>query len=236
MRRIISCGAEIAAAPALARPPLALPLREPATMAPAPSSMAMIIWVCARAICSRIFARWPPARCPVSCASTPMIWFGVSDCSTAPWLTKMRRPSATKALKAPSLRMTIWMFCFSSPAARRIGRVYSRSNCSDSVSLITRRPRSCSAHAGTTGATMSAAAVARAVSFETFLRIARRSNIQVFVIGGGRHPGYALTNGGIRLVWGTKRNSRYRCWKRHLETAQRGWCRPRAGAMFRLSW
>ena len=84
MRRITSCGAAIAAAPALARPLLLLPLRAPATMAPAPSSMAMIIWVCACASCSRILARWPPARWPVSCASTPMIWFGVSDCIIAP--------------------------------------------------------------------------------------------------------------------------------------------------------
>ena len=57
-----------------------LPLRAPATMAPAPSSIAMIIWVCACASCSRILARWPPARWPVSCASTPINWFGVSDC------------------------------------------------------------------------------------------------------------------------------------------------------------
>ena len=49
----------------------------------------------------------------------------------------MRRPSATKALKTLSLMITIWMFCFSRPAARRIGRVYSRSNCSASVSRIT---------------------------------------------------------------------------------------------------
>ena len=52
-----------------------------------------------------------------------MIWFGVSDCIIAPELTKMRRPSATKALKTRSLMITIWMFCFSRPAARRIGRV-----------------------------------------------------------------------------------------------------------------
>ena len=57
MRRIISCGADIAAAPALANPLLLLPPLAPATMAPAPSSMAMIIWVCARDICSRILAR-----------------------------------------------------------------------------------------------------------------------------------------------------------------------------------
>ena len=33
-----------------------------------------------------------------SVASTPMIWFGVSDCINAPLFTKMRRPSATNAL------------------------------------------------------------------------------------------------------------------------------------------
>ena len=59
------------------RPLLLLPPRAPATIAPAPSSMAMIIWVCACASCSRSFDRWPPAIWPVSCASTPMIWFGV---------------------------------------------------------------------------------------------------------------------------------------------------------------
>ena len=72
------------AAPALDRPLLLPPLFAPATIAPAPSSMAMIIWVWACAICSRILARWPPARWPVSCAITPMIWFGVSDCRIAP--------------------------------------------------------------------------------------------------------------------------------------------------------
>ena len=35
---------------------------------------------------------------PVSCASTPMIWFGVLASISAPALTKMRRPSITKAL------------------------------------------------------------------------------------------------------------------------------------------
>ena len=79
-----SCGALIAAAPALVRPLLLLPLLAPATIAPAPTSMAMIIWVCACANCSRILARWPPAKWPVSCASTPMIWLGVSDFISAP--------------------------------------------------------------------------------------------------------------------------------------------------------
>ena len=32
----------------------------------------------------RIFDRWPPARWPVSCASTPISWFGVVDCISAP--------------------------------------------------------------------------------------------------------------------------------------------------------
>ena len=85
MRRIISWGPVIAAAPASARPELPVPPREaPATIAPAPSSIAMIIWVWACASRSRNLERWPPARCPVSCASTPISWFGVSDCRIAP--------------------------------------------------------------------------------------------------------------------------------------------------------
>ena len=116
------------------------------------------------------------------------------------------------------------MFCFSSPAARRIGRVYSRSNCSDSVSLITAQAAFLLCARRDDRRNDERCRRGEGGQFRTFLRIARRSNIQVFVIGGGSDPGYALTNGGIRLVWGTKRNSRYRCWKRHLETAQRGWC------------
>ena len=42
---------------------------------------------------------------PVSCASTPMIWFGVCDSISAPALTKMRLASITKALKLRSLMM-----------------------------------------------------------------------------------------------------------------------------------
>ena len=37
--------------------------------------------------------------CPVSCASTPITWFGVSASISVPALMKMRRPSATNALK-----------------------------------------------------------------------------------------------------------------------------------------
>ena len=47
-----------------------------ATIAPTPSSIAMIDCVCACASCWRIATRWPPAMWPVSCASTPMISFG----------------------------------------------------------------------------------------------------------------------------------------------------------------
>src|SRR3977135_4047850 len=116
-------GAAPPATPPFARRLLLLPPLVPATIAPAPSSIAMIICVCACASCSRSLARWPPAKWPGSCASTPMIWFGLSDCISAPWFMKIRRPSATKALKPLSLRITTWMFCFSRPAARRIGRV-----------------------------------------------------------------------------------------------------------------
>ena len=109
----------------------------------------------------------------------------------------MRRPSATKALKTLSLMITIWMFCFSRPAARRIGREYSRSNCSASVSRRTGGPLCC-ASAGTGAATRAAAAIT-AVSFEALLRGAMRSGMKGFfgrslVIGGGRNRIYALTN------------------------------------------
>ena len=83
----------------------------------------MIDCVVADAIASRMRAKCPPAMWPVSCASTPMIWFGVSDSISAPPLTKMRRPSATKALNERSLMMTTWTFCWARPAVRRMGCV-----------------------------------------------------------------------------------------------------------------
>ena len=113
------CGAMTAAA---GLPPT-WPERAPATMAPTPSSMPRIMAVCALASSARSLLRWPPAMWPVSCASTPMIWFGVCDCISAPALTKMRLASITKALKLRSLMMTTWMFCWARPAARRIGWV-----------------------------------------------------------------------------------------------------------------
>ena len=52
-----------------------------------------------------------------------MIWLGVSDSMSAPALTKIRRPSITKALNARSLMMMTLTFCCASPAVRRIGAV-----------------------------------------------------------------------------------------------------------------
>ena len=107
-----------------------------------------------------------------------------------------------------SLTITIWMFCFSRPAARRIGRVYSRSSCSVSVSRRTGGPLPSCACAAGTGSSAIAAAVTRAVRAEAFLRNAIWSNIKrsgsngrdcqdseaVFVIGFGdwRRTGYAI--------------------------------------------
>ncbi len=71
---------------------------------------------------------------PVSWASTPITWFGVSASMSVPALMKMRRPSATNALNERWLMITTWMFCCARPAAFRIGWVYSRSNCSISAS------------------------------------------------------------------------------------------------------
>ena len=81
----------------------------------------MIDCVCATASCWRSFDRWPPAMWPVSCASTPMISFGVFESISAPAFTKMRRPSMTKALNARSLISVTWMFCCARPAVLRIG-------------------------------------------------------------------------------------------------------------------
>src|SRR5258708_5164134 len=65
-----------------------------------------------------------------------MIWLGVSASRRAPPFTKMGRPSATKALNERSLMMTTWIFCCVRPATRRIGWVYSLSNCSISASRM----------------------------------------------------------------------------------------------------
>ena len=72
--------------------------------------------------------------------------------------------------------ITIWIFCFSRPAARRIGRVYSRSNCSVSVSRSSGGPLLCCATAAV-GATASAAAIINAVSFGSLLRKAVRNSM-----------------------------------------------------------
>src|SRR6266403_6018512 len=116
---------------------------------------------------------------------------------------KMRRPSATKALKAFSLRITTWMFCFSNPAVRRMGRVYSRSSCSASVSRMIGGPFCGSASAAGIGAMASATAVVTAVNLDVFWLSAMRSSIErSLMVGGGSDTGYALTNHGMRLVWG----------------------------------
>src|SRR2546430_5071109 len=115
----------------------------------------------------------------------------------------MRWPSATKALKPFSLRITTWMFCFSRPAVRRIGRVYSRSSCSASVSRMIGGPFSGSASAGDIGAMASATAAVTAVNLEVFWRGAMRSSIErSLMVGGGSDTGYALTKHGMRLVLG----------------------------------
>ena len=119
-----------------ALPALPLPEREAATMAPAPRISAMIDAVVARRNSSRKRERWPPAMWPVSCASTPITWFGISASIIVPALMKMRRPSATNALNERELMITTWMFCCARPAAFRIGWVYSRSSCSISASRM----------------------------------------------------------------------------------------------------
>jgi hypothetical protein len=49
----------------------------------------------------------------------------------------------------------------------------------------------------------SATAAVTAVSFDVFLRSAMRSSMErSLMIGGGPDKRYALTNGGMRLVWG----------------------------------
>src|ERR1700687_3342818 len=64
-------------------------------------------------------------------------------------------------------------------------------------------PLFCSASADDVGATASATAAVTAVSFDVFLRSAVRSSIErTLMIGGGADTRYALTNHGMRLVWG----------------------------------
>ncbi len=52
---------------------------------------------------------------------TPMTWFGVLASINVPACMNMLWPSTTKALKARSLTIWIWMFCEPSPAARKMG-------------------------------------------------------------------------------------------------------------------
>ena len=107
-----------------------------------------------------------------------MIWFGVSASISAPALTKMRRASATNALKARSLMMTTCTFCFCSPAVFSSGWVYSRSSCSISASRMSGMPCAC---AGGALAITSAAAVtiatARHAGVERFALVGLRASI-----------------------------------------------------------
>ena len=88
-------------------PPTRPPDCDAPTTAPAPASMPITDSAFALVICWRRRARWPPAIWPVSWASTPMISFGVSASMSAPTLTKIFCPLATKALKERSLTRTI---------------------------------------------------------------------------------------------------------------------------------
>src|SRR6516165_1850493 len=132
------------------------------------------------------------------------------------------------------------MFCFSSPATRRIGRVYSRSSCSVSVSLRAVGPLFSwsSARTEASGESARARAIVTAVNPDVLLRSVRSKSmdglgspvlylaigylaIGYLAIGGRPNTGYPLTNHGMRLVWGAppegrfkSRNSRYRCAKR----------------------
>lgn len=86
---------------------------------------------------------------PISCARTPMISFGVSDCINAPTLTKMRRPSMTKALNCLFGTRYIVSPLPPMPATRRIGAMYSRSRDSISASRTKRMPPCAAAGCGT---------------------------------------------------------------------------------------
>ena len=54
------------------------PLPWPATVAAPPSSMPMMLSIMALCIIWVMRTRCPPAIWPVSCAITPMSWFGVT--------------------------------------------------------------------------------------------------------------------------------------------------------------
>src|SRR6516225_1073937 len=108
------------------------------------------------------------------------------------------------------------MFCFSSPATRRIGRVYSRSSCSVSVSRRTGGPLFSwsSARTEASGESARARATVTAVNPDVLLRSVGSKSmdglggpvlylaIGHLAIGGRPNTGYPLTNHGMRLVWG----------------------------------
>ncbi len=90
-------------------------------MAPAPRIISRICMVLRLFSSSCIRARCPPAIWPVSCASTPISWLGVSVRMIRPVLMKMRWPPATKALSELSWTIMISTALGSRPAAFQIG-------------------------------------------------------------------------------------------------------------------
>ena len=80
----------------------------PPAMAPAAEDRLSRICIVVRLRSSSCLrARWPPAIWPVSCASTPISWLGVSVRMIRPVLMKIRWPPATKALSVLSWTIMI---------------------------------------------------------------------------------------------------------------------------------
>ena len=88
---------KVALADARSRRATAQPLR-PATEAAAASTIAMMVSMLALCIASFVRRMCPPAMWPVSCAMTPISWFGFSARSISPVLIKIAWPPATNEL------------------------------------------------------------------------------------------------------------------------------------------
>ena len=123
LRRMTSCGALSAAAPALPRPLVLLrPTVAPATtLAGAEDRRQDRLCLRPRQLLAQLCQMTAGDMPGLMGEQSDLIWFGVVKSINAPELTKMRRPSTTKALKLASLMMTTCTFCCARSAARRIG-------------------------------------------------------------------------------------------------------------------
>src|SRR5215218_6233633 len=134
-----------------------LPDTAPPASAPAPRIVSRICSVERLRSSSCMRTRWPPAIWPLSCAMTPISWFGVSVRMIRPVLMKMRWPPATKALSELSWTIMISMPLGSRPAARQTGTVRARILFSISASRMRLSRGLCCARAAPSGASAKSA-------------------------------------------------------------------------------